>query len=92
MPCRRRSSRSTSRRSTASCAACIVQPRRIAVERWLPFVTDVDGRPLPPGFDARRLHALVARREAELRGAIERREWFDPWVFELEPGPSAHDR
>ena len=62
----------------------IVQPRRIAVERWRPFVTDVDGRPLPPGFDARRLHALVARREAELRGAIERREWFDPWVFELD--------
>jgi uncharacterized protein len=61
----------------------IVQPRRIAVERWRPFVTDADGRALPPGFDARRLHALVARREAELRRAIERREWFDPWVFEL---------
>ena len=61
----------------------IVQPRRIAVERWRPFVTDADGRALPPGFDARRLHALVARREAELRSAIERRDWFDPWVFEL---------
>jgi uncharacterized protein len=70
----------------------IVQPQRIAVERWRPFVTDVDGRPLPPGFDARRLHALVARREAELRGAIERREWFDPWLFELDSGPSGNDR
>jgi uncharacterized protein len=70
----------------------IVQPRRIAVERWRPFVTDVDGRTLPPEFDARRLHALVARREAELRGAIERREWFDPWVFELDTEPSADDR
>jgi uncharacterized protein len=66
----------------------IVQPRRIAVERWRPFVTDVEGRPLPPGFDGRRLHALVARREAELRGAIERREWFDPWVFELDADPA----
>jgi uncharacterized protein len=62
----------------------IVQPRRIGRERWLPFVSDADGRPLPPGFDARRLHALVTRREAELRRAIERREWFDPRVFELD--------
>jgi uncharacterized protein len=62
----------------------IVQPRRIANERWLPFVTDGDGRPLPAGFDARRLRELAVRREAELRRAIERREWFDPRVFELE--------
>ncbi len=34
----------------------------------------------------------MARREAELRGAIERREWFDPWVFELDTEPSADDR
>jgi uncharacterized protein len=69
----------------------IVQPRRIAVERWRPFVTDADGRALPPGFDARRLHALVARREAELRRAIERRDWFDPWVFELAGGAPPDD-
>lgn len=62
----------------------IVQPRRIVPERWLPFVTDGDGRPLPAGFDARRLRELAVRREAELRRAIERREWFDPRVFELE--------
>lgn len=62
----------------------IVQPHRVARERWLPFVTDTDGRPLPAGFDARRLHSLVARRESELRRAIERREWFDPRVFELD--------
>jgi uncharacterized protein len=62
----------------------IVQPQAIAPARWLRFVTDVEGRPLPAGFDARSLHALVRRREAELRRAIERREWFDPWIFELE--------
>ncbi|MDQ6640284.1 MAG: YecA family protein [Pseudomonadota bacterium] len=62
----------------------IVQPAPVAPVRWLAFVTDVDGRALPAGFDARRLHALVARREAELRRAIGRREWFDPWLFELE--------
>lgn len=64
----------------------IVQPRRVSRERWLPFATDADGRPLPAIFDARRLHTLVARREAELRRAIERREWFDPRVFELDDG------
>jgi uncharacterized protein len=62
----------------------IVQPTAIAPARWLRFVTDADGRALPPGFDARRLHALVVRREVELRRAITRREWFDPWVFELD--------
>ena len=67
----------------------IVQTRRIAVERWLPFVTDGDGRPLPAGFDVRRLHELVVRREVELRRAIERRAWFDPRVFELEVDDAA---
>jgi len=62
----------------------IVQPTPIAPGRWLAFVTDVDGRALPGGFDARPLHALVLRRDAELRRAIGRREWFDPWVFELD--------
>ena len=62
----------------------IVQPTAIAPARWLRFVTDVDGRALPAGFDARPLHALVVRRDAELRRAIGRREWFDPWVFELD--------
>jgi uncharacterized protein len=61
----------------------LLQPRRIAVARWMPHVTDVDGRALPAKFDAARLHALVLRRHAELDDAIQRRQWFDPWVFEL---------
>lgn len=61
----------------------LLQPRRIAVARWMPHVTDVDGRALPPKFDLTRLHALVLRRHAELDDAIQRRQWFDPWVFEL---------
>ena len=73
----------------------IVQPTAIAPARWLRFVTDVDGRALPAGFDARPLHALVVRRDAELRRAIGRREWFDPWVFELDdddgPGDDGDD-
>jgi uncharacterized protein len=61
----------------------LLQPQRIPESRWLPPVTDVDGRALPARFDARALHALVRRRHAELDDAIERRQWFDPWVFEL---------
>ena len=53
-------------------------------ERWLPFVTDIEGRALPTGCDARPLLALIRRRHAELAEAIARRQWFDPWVFELE--------
>jgi uncharacterized protein len=62
----------------------LLQPQPVPASRWLPFVTDADGRALPRGFDARRLHALVLRRHAELDAAIARRRWFDPWVFELE--------
>lgn len=62
----------------------LLQPQRIPDSRWLPHVTDVDGRPLPAGFDASRLQSLAMRRHAELDDAIARRQWFDPWVFELE--------
>jgi uncharacterized protein len=67
----------------------LVQPQRVPDSRWLPHVTDTDARPLPPRFDATRLHALVRRRYAELNDAIARRQWFDPWVFELEADAAA---
>ena len=67
----------------------IVQPTAIAPARWLRFVSDVDGRALPAGVDAKPLHSLVLRRDAELRRAIGRREWFDPWVFELDDAVDA---
>ena len=44
----------------------LLQPRPISAERWLPHLTDVDGRPLPPRFDATRLHVLARRRHGEL--------------------------
>lgn len=62
----------------------LVQPTRVPDARWLPHITDADGRALPPRFDAGRLHALALRRYAELNDAISRRQWFDPWVFELD--------
>jgi uncharacterized protein len=61
----------------------LVQPRPVPASRWLAHITDADGRALPRGFDATRLHALAQRRWAELNDAIVRRQWFDPWVFEL---------
>ena len=71
----------------------LVQPHRVPDSQWLPHVTDADGRVLPAGFDASRLHALARRRHAELNDAITRRRWFDPWVFELEQaaGSAPHD-
>ena len=71
----------------------LVQPRAVPAARWLPHVTDVDGRALPARFDATRLHQLVLRRHAELDDAIGRRQWFDPWVFELDDDePATHAR
>lgn len=64
--------------------ALLVQPKTVPVSRWLPYVTDIDGRPLPARFDAGALHALVKQRHAELETAIAKRQWFDPWIFELE--------
>ena len=61
----------------------LVQPQPVPASRWLPHVTDADGRALPARLDAERLHTLVQRRYGELQAAISRRDWFDPWVFEL---------
>ncbi|KNZ32192.1 MAG: hypothetical protein AD742_12915 [Methylibium sp. NZG] len=67
----------------------LVQPHKVPAERWLAHVTDADGRAPPRGFDASRLQALVLRRHADLNAAIVQRQWFDPWVFELEDAASA---
>ena len=69
----------------------LVQPRSVPATRWLPHITDVDGAVLPQRFDATRLHALALRRHAELDDAIQRRQWFDPWVFELTDEGDADD-
>jgi len=62
----------------------LLQPQAVDAAQWLRHVTDADGRPLPPcSVDVVRLRSLVLRRHAELRAAIDRRQWFDPWVFEL---------
>jgi uncharacterized protein len=69
----------------------LLQPNDIQSQEWLPCVTDVDARALPAGFDAVALHAPVLRRHEQLRRAIASRQWFDPWVFELDEQASASE-
>jgi uncharacterized protein len=63
----------------------LLQPRPVPAARWLPWVADLQGRDAPPGPWRDELQALAMRRHAELDRAIGARDWFDPWVFEVEP-------
>jgi uncharacterized protein len=71
----------------------LLQPKRIDEAQWFPYVCDQDGRALPPNVSntLSELLALVRRRHGELDHAIAERQWFDPWVFELEAPASAAD-
>jgi uncharacterized protein len=60
----------------------LLQPRSVAPRRFMPLVTDAQGRREPAGFDTGPIRAAVSRRHAELQQAIDTRRWFDPWVVE----------
>ena len=62
----------------------ILQPRPVPPAQWMAHVLDVEGRTPPAGLDTAELQALVTRRHASLQHAIDRRDWFDPWIFELD--------
>ncbi|UUX96106.1 YecA family protein [Aquabacterium sp. J223] len=62
----------------------LLQPRPVPFARWWPGVLDADGRPAPAGLDDRALREAVQARHAALDRAIGQRDWFDPWVFELD--------
>ncbi len=62
----------------------LLQPRAVPPARWLPYTTDVDGHAAPPGPALDELLALVQRRHAELDAAIGSRQWFDPWIYQLD--------
>jgi len=62
----------------------LLQPQPVPAERWLVHIADVDGRAPPKRFDAARMAALVQRRHAELDRAIAGRQWFDPWIYQLD--------
>lgn len=62
----------------------LLQPRPVPEAQWCRHVLDADGRAVAENFDDAPLRALVRRRHAELDAAIRERQWFDPWVFELD--------
>jgi uncharacterized protein len=65
----------------------LLQPQRPSPAQWLPIVSDIEGRPAPAGVDKsalQELQALVLRRHAELDRAIAERQWFDPWIYQLD--------
>ena len=63
----------------------LLQPRAVPRLQWLAHVHDLEVRPAPAGLALAELHGLVLRPHAELAQAIGARQWFDPWVFDLEP-------
>jgi len=77
----------------------LLQPEPVPLAQWLPPLLDtnyepppprgggpaVGGRPAPARVDDELL-ALLRRRHKELNVAIAGRQWFDPWVFELDDG------
>ena len=69
----------------------LLQPKVVATALWLRYVTDVDGRPAPPGPALDELQALVHRRHAEIDQAIARRDWFDPWIYPLDDETAVAD-
>lgn len=62
----------------------LLQPQAVPAERWLGHVHDVEGHPAPAAVKLGPLHAMVRRRHAELNRAIAARQWFDPWIYELD--------
>jgi uncharacterized protein len=64
-------------------AGLALQWPRPVESQWLPLVSDLQGRPAPPGAALEQLRALARRRLVELDARIEQRQWFDPIVFEL---------
>jgi uncharacterized protein len=62
----------------------LLQPRPVPQAQWLKHALDVDGREPPPSAKVERVRELIERRRAELDRAIAARQWFDPWVYELD--------
>ncbi len=62
----------------------LLQPKVLPPARWLTYVADLEGREAPPGPARDELQALVRRRHAEIDAAIGQRQWFDPWIYQLD--------
>jgi uncharacterized protein len=66
----------------------LLQPRAVPFSRWWPYVIDLEGRPAGTSSALVEVQALVQRRHAELNAAIGDRQWFDPWIYQLDDDAS----
>lgn len=62
----------------------LLQPAPVPAAQWQRYLVDIEGRNPPSGVDTARIAALAHRRHSELNRAIDQRQWFDPWVYELD--------
>ncbi len=62
----------------------LLQPQPVPEAAWIAHVADLDGRPAPAGPARDELFDLVRRRHGELDAAIAQRQWFDPWIYQLD--------
>ncbi len=69
----------------------LLQPQRPSPDAWWPHVADYEGKPAPAGTDLTPIRNLVLRRHAQLDAAIQTRQWFDPWVYQLDDEASASE-
>jgi uncharacterized protein len=69
--------------------AVLLRSRPLPATAWLPYVLDIEGRDVSPPRHALAARQAVMRRHDMLRDAISQRQWFDPWVFELDEGAAA---
>lgn len=70
----------------------LLQPTAIAQAFWWPLVIDPEQAAPPAALaspQALATQALVLRRYEHLNRAIRSRDWFDPWVFELDTADAA---
>ena len=66
--------------------ALLLRERAPAPETWLAFVLDVEGRDLVATERSAVLRRAILQRHNSLDRAISHRQWFDPWIYELEGG------
>lgn len=63
----------------------LLQPKRLPAAHWLPLATDGEGRTWPASWGpGGRLKGLIQQRHAELDHLIETRQWFDPWITDVD--------
>lgn len=62
----------------------ILRRAPLALDKWLPFALGVDGHALPRLPAIANAQRAMLRRLDALHRAIEKRQWFDPWIYELD--------